>query len=427
MIPRILANRLGVSFKLQGVVRASVSISPCSSSSHGNLTRAQSRSLVTARPLCGPGADEKYKSEEEREKEQQNKARQRKMKIFGSAILGGTLLGSLWEYEKYRANSKKADPIGNEDGVKQYLLKDPPPKFEPARVIPATSSQNMKITLFQYQTCPFCCKARAFLDYFGLSYEVIEVNSVMRTQVKWTKYKKVPIVVVEVGDKVIQVNDSSVIVSALYSLLVDSGQTSLENIMDCYPTIKYLDDGVEKSEIQNRYFLMFNEAKVERSKEDIVDERKWRKWVDDELVHSLSPNVYRSPSEALAAFQWFDKVGGWENVFSTWERYLVIYFGAFVMWALSKRLKKRHNLKDDVRQSLYDQCNHWLKNLSKKGTKFHGGSSPNLADLAVFGVLTAIEGCEAWQDARENTKIGVWFDDMKAAVREREGKVLLQN
>ena len=222
-------------------------------------------------------------------------------------------------------------------------------------------------------------------------------------------------------------NDSSVIVSALYSLLVDSSQTGLENIMDCYPTIKYLDDGVEKTEIQNRYFLMFNEAKVERSKEDIVEERKWRKWVDDELVHSLSPNVYRSPAEALAAFQWFDQVGGWEKVFSTWERYLVVYFGAFVMWVLSKRLKKRHNLKDDVRQSLYDQCNHWMKNLSRKGTKFHGGSSPNLADLAAFGVLTAIEGCEAWQDARENTKIGEWFDNMKTAVREREGKVLLQN
>jgi len=304
------------------------------------------------------------------------------MKIIGSAIVGGTLLGSLWEYEKYKS-SKKVDPIGNEDGLKQYLLKDPPPKFEPARVIPATSSQNMKITLFQYQTCPFCCKARAFLDYFGLSYDVVEVNSVMRTQVKWTKYKKVP--------------------------------------------IKYLDDGVEKTEIQNRYFLMYNEAKVERSKEDIVEERKWRKWVDDELVHSLSPNVYRNPAEALAAFQWFDEVGGWEKVFSTWERYLVVYFGAFVMWGLSKRLKKRHNLKDDVRQSLYDQCNHWMKNISKKGTKFQGGSSPNLADLAAYGVLTAIEGCEAWQDARANTKIGVWFDDMKTAVREREGKVLLQN
>ena len=38
--------------------------------------------------------------------------------------------------------------------------------------------------LYQYATCPFCCKARAFLDYMGLSYDVIEVNSVMRKQVR---------------------------------------------------------------------------------------------------------------------------------------------------------------------------------------------------------------------------------------------------
>ena len=225
--------------------------------------------------------------------------------------------------------------------------------------------------------------------------------------------------------QVIQVNDSTVIVSALYSLLVDSSGTELDKIMDCYPTIKYVDDGVEKSEIQNKYFLMYNEAKVQRSKEDIVEERKWRKWVDEELVHSLSPNVYRTPSEALAAFQWFSKVGCWEDIFPAWERNLVIYMGAGVMWLLSKRLKKRHNLKDDVRQSLYDQCNFWMKTLSKKGTPFLGGSSPNLADLAVFGALTAVEGCEAFQDARNNTKIGDWFDGMKAAVTKREGSSIL--
>jgi len=419
MIPRVVARSASLLLKTRG--GSALDISQC------HVLRLNLRSLVTASKLCGPGADDKYKSQEEREKEQQDKAKQKKQKVFGSALVGGAVLGCIWGYANYKAR-KTTDPIGNEAGAKQYLIQDPPPKFEPARVIPpTTSSQNMKITLFQYQTCPFCCKARAFLDYFGLSYDVIEVNSVMRTQVKWSKYKKVPIVVVEIGDKVIQVNDSSVIVSALYSLLVDSGQTSLENIMDCYPTIKYVDEGVEKTEIQNKYFLMYNEAKVERSKEDIVEERKWRKWVDDELVHSLSPNVYRTPAEALAAFQWFDQVGGWERVFSSWERYLVIYFGAFVMWLLSKRLKKRHNLKDDVRQSLYDQCNHWMKTISRKGSKFQGGSSPNLADLAAFGVLTAIEGCDAWQEARENTKIGVWFDDMKTAVKERQGKVLLQN
>ncbi len=56
-----------------------------------------------------------------------------------------------------------------------------------------------------------------------------------------------------------------------------------------------------------------------------------------------------------------------------------------------------HLLQEDVRESLYDECNHWMRSLKKKGTPFMGGSSPNLADLAVFGVLSAISGCEAFQ------------------------------
>ena len=38
------------------------------------------------------------------------------------------------------------------------------------------------------------------------------------------------------------------------------------------------------------------------------DERKWRKWVDDVLVHVLSPNVYRTMDESFQAFEWFSKV-----------------------------------------------------------------------------------------------------------------------
>lgn len=37
-------------------------------------------------------------------------------------------------------------------------------------------------------------------------------------------------------------------------------------------------------------------------------ERNWRKWADDVLVHTLSPNVYRTREEALQAFQWFSEV-----------------------------------------------------------------------------------------------------------------------
>jgi len=44
---------------------------------------------------------------------------------------------------------------------------------------------------------------------------------------------------------------------------------------------------------------------------------------------------------------------------------------------------------------------------------FVGGSEPNLADLNVYGILTAIQGSEAFQDLMTNTKIQPWFDRMK--------------
>lgn len=71
------------------------------------------------------------------------------------------------------------------------------------------------------------------------------------------------------------------------------------------------------------------------------EERKWRKWADDILVHTLSPNVYRTREEALQAFNWFSEVGEWDKHFPAWERYIMVYVGAYAMWLISKRLKKR--------------------------------------------------------------------------------------
>lgn len=70
-------------------------------------------------------------------------------------------------------------------------------------------------------------------------------------------------------------------------------------------------------------------------------------------------------------------------------------------------------LKDDVRQSLYDECNTWINAVENSGGKFMGGDKPNLADLAVYGILSSIEGCLAFKDVRENTKINAWYSDMK--------------
>ncbi|KAK6629411.1 hypothetical protein RUM43_003228 [Polyplax serrata] len=282
---------------------------------------------------------------------------------------------------------------------------------------------NLKLTLFQYPTCPFCCKVRAFLDYYGLPYEVIEVDPVLRQQTSWTTYKKVPILLAKVDGGYQQLNDSSMIISALKTYLYHQ-DLNLEEILTYYPIVEFKDNkGDVQADIFNKYFLMYQEnVPKDKPSKVVKEEKQWREWADNELVHTLSPNVYRTRDEALQAFNWFSEVGEWKKIFPAWENFLIVHVGAFVMWMVGDRLKKRHRLKDDVRESLYDSCRKWMKLLDEKKTIFLGGSTPNLADLAVYGVLSSIEGCLAFNDLLSNTKIGKWYYPMKEAVNNHVGK-----
>lgn len=322
-------------------------------------------------------------------------------------ILSGTIAGTF--YFKYMENT-----TANSGEIPTQIVPSKRRIFNGG-----TDTNGLKLTLFQYQTCPFCCKVRAFLDFYGISYDIVEVNPVLRQQIKFSLSKKVPILIVQDKNKTQQVNDSSVIISALHSYLLDPLQ-ALDDIVDSFPLITYTnEDGKQVTEVANRYFLMFHDRPLTRSKEDLQRERTWRQWTDSTLVHTLSPNVYREPAEALQAFEWFSQVGEWEKHFAAWERYLVIYVGAAAMYFVGKRLQKRHGLKDDVRESLYDACKEWLKEVGKN--RFHGGNDPNLADLAVYGVLNAIEGCDAFKDLKANTKIGAWYERMQQVVSTGNG------
>lgn len=98
--------------------------------------------------------------------------------------------------------------------------------------------------------------------------------------------------------------------------------------------------------------------------------------MDQKLVHALSPNIYRTLSESLQAFQYISSVGN----FSAIERIAAKYCGTVIMYLLSKHLKKKYSLKEDVRESLYDFCKEWTAAIGKD-RKFMGGDKPNLADL----------------------------------------------
>ncbi|KAM7415585.1 hypothetical protein PAMA_017890 [Pampus argenteus] len=276
--------------------------------------------------------------------------------------------------------------------------------------------RDLKLVLYQYKTCPFCSKVRAFLDYHRLPYEVVEVNPVMRKEIKWSAYRKVPILMVD-GD--VQLNDSSVIISSLKTYLINK-EKSVSEVVRCYPEMKSVNDsGKEVTEYNNKYWLMLSEddnALVYPEKGMQKEEREWRQWADDWLVHLISPNVYRTTGEALASFDYIVR----EGKFGSFEGFFAKYVGAAAMFIISKRLKSRYNLQDDVRQDLYKAVDEWVAAIGKK--KFMGGGDPNLADLAVFGVLRVMEGLQAFNDMMENTKVKHWYRRMERAMLNHEGQ-----
>ncbi|KAM6543609.1 hypothetical protein CsatB_008056 [Cannabis sativa] len=224
--------------------------------------------------------------------------------------------------------------------------------------------QPKNVVLYQYEACPFCNKVKAFLDYYDLPYKIVEVNPMNKKEIKWSDYKKVPILKVD-GEQMV---DSSDIIDTLYKRINPESDTL-----------------------------------------DREEEKIWCRWVDNHLVHVLSPNIYRTVSEAIESFDYITTHGN----FSFSERIVAKYGGAAAMYFVSKKLKKRHNITDE-RAALYEAVETWVDAL--KGRQFHGDSNPNLADISVFGVLRPIRPLQSGRDMVDNTRIEEWYSRMESAV-----------
>lgn len=378
---------------------------------------AQSATRSLAKPQAQSGVVRLYASSTGRQPTHSS------LRLAFQGVVVGALVGTGWSgYNYFKGDA--TDHMIHEKKGPTFLERLPDVKVT-RKVVNPSDDSGLELVLFQFQTCPFCCKVRSFLDYSGLSYSVVEVDAVLRQGIKWSDTKKVPIMLARTkSGRYVQLTDSSMIVSVLSSYLRDKNQ-DIGELARYYPSISYVNDaGKKTSDIMNKYFLMLQEAKRHESNDVQDEERKWRTWADDHLVHLISPNVYRTKDEALETFEWFSDVGEWSVHFPKWERDLMVYVGALAMWAISKRLKKRHQLSDDVRSHIYDACDKWIAAVEKKKTPFLGGKSPNLADLAVFGVLNSMEGCQAFKDCLENTRIRSWFYSVRKEVLTHRGEIV---
>ncbi|XP_034482985.1 prostaglandin E synthase 2 [Drosophila innubila] len=293
------------------------------------------------------------------------------------------------------------------------------------RYLNPKDNSGLDIVLFQFQTCPFCCKVRAYLDYMGVSYSVVEVDAVLRQDIRWSSVKKVPMVLIrQKNGQYVQMTDSSAIISLVATTLNDK-RLDVGDLAQFYPQISFFDDeGKKRHDIMNKYFLMYQDRTPKNMTKDLEEnERRWRTWADNHLVHLISPNCYQTLNESFETFEWFSKAGEWDVYFPKWERNLMVYCGATAMWAIAKLLKRRHDLSDDVRSHIYDALDKWNTELKKRNTKFMGGKQPGLSDLSVFGVLSSMEGCQTFKDCLQNTNIGKWFYDVKELVEQNRGQL----
>ena len=233
---------------------------------------------------------------------------------------------------------------------------------------------SKKFILYQYEVCPFCNKVQTFLEYSRIPHQRVEVNPLSKKEMKFSEYRKVPFLVIEdtnSGEKT-QVNGSDEVIDYLHT--EKTGKT------------------VQPSE----------------------DETKWRQWVNDWVVHLLPPNIYQTPGEALQAF---DYIANSSN-FSYTERVTAKYSGALAMYFIAKRAHKMYGVKD-ARKDLQEAMDKWAAEGIQNDQPFHGGKTPDKADLAMYGVIRSIEGnYKTWSDMQERVspKFWGWYERVKKEV-----------
>ena len=245
---------------------------------------------------------------------------------------------------------------------------------------PRMKQSKSSIRLYQYDICPFCSKVKALLDLHQVPYETIEVNPLMKREIKFSAdYQKVPIAMLD-GE---QVNDSPVIASRL---LDSFGAT----------------DRIPKDELA-----------AFRSKEAM----EWAAWSDTKLAVLLFPNITRSWGEAYQAFGYVMDVPHFSLV-DKWSNQLI---GAFAMWMAQGKIKKKYQI-DDERAAVREALATWMS--GGVGDKpFAGGDRPNMADVCVFGALKAIDRTDAHAEIMAETSVAPWYDRMHQAVSSRNSCV----
>jgi microsomal prostaglandin-E synthase 2 len=252
-----------------------------------------------------------------------------------------------------------------------------------------------QVTVYQYESCPFCRKVRSVLDYARIPYKIVEVHPLTKTETKSfaADYGKVPIL--RVDD--IQIRDSSRIVEQVLQLV------------DARLVAAAAAGGGGGGETLRRPRWVGEEEREKR--EDA--ESEWVKWVDEYLVQLVVMNIYRNMREAQQTFSYLLT----HKEFSFFSKWAVYWSGVLVMRMVAGKRREKFKVEaGDERRKLYEAMSMMVKEgLEEMEKPFIGGVRPNKADFNVYGVIRSTEGFDTQKDLFENVpEVKVWYNKMQA-------------
>lgn len=213
------------------------------------------------------------------------------------------------------------------------------------------------LTLYQFQSCPFCGKVRAFMNHTRIAYDTVEVAPFGMKELDFTDHKKVP--VLRDGD---------------------------ETIVESAAIVEYLN--------QNYGRLSASEGSDE-----------WMIWVDKTLVQYLPPLIHPNFS---TSFKNFAVVMSREQI-SGIKGFFVRLGGSVVMPKVARKMKAKNNIVD-VEQEFSAAIDRWVTE-GLAGKAFFGGEQADQVDTSVFGVLHSARGMGIIEAQKSrNQAFAHWYD-----------------
>jgi microsomal prostaglandin-E synthase 2 len=226
--------------------------------------------------------------------------------------------------------------------------------------------------LYQYLTCPFCNKVRAYLDRVKVPYVVVEVEPLRKGELAWSAYRKVPTAIVN-G---VQVNGSDDIINAVDDLLAAGPK------VQGAPT---------------------------PARSGSAAEGAWRTWTDEVLVKHLTINLYRTVGESLATFDYLTDRG----VLATLP---AKYLGAIAMYVVARKRRVQLGVAPGTEREVLTGVFNSYADAVGQTRPFLGGAVPDLADLAVFGAIRSVAATPNMAVPLAASRLAPWYERMTTAV-----------